>query len=277
MNSTRCQRSDRGEAIGRSHLWGFTSQSGVAPLVRPVAHKIDYAVPQHHGSCWTWLAAHRRWVLGALAITAVVTAAWVTVEIPWLWYGSRGAYQHHKRLTYTQPPSFLVFEMTRTRRSEAAIEPRWEEDVNRSHRLSPRHPAIFPSGWKYEGCLLFMHERTGPSGHRRLVSAEYRLLDGAPSDSHGFMLGVSIRWSSESSGGSDTAPRLVAMAPALDVPLLGGSNRLYFGQPDAKDASHFTIKYEIDNVPGTIDGWLQADDTVRLETRDGPAAKPHRQ
>ena len=47
--------------------------------------------------------------------------------------------------------------------------------------------------------------------------------------------------------------------------------RLYAGQPDPADASHFTIKYEIDHVPGTIDGWLQPDDTVKLQVRDGPA------
>ena len=47
--------------------------------------------------------------------------------------------------------------------------------------------------------------------------------------------------------------------------------RLYAGEPDPADASHFTISYEAGGVPGTIDGWLRADDTVTLQVRDGPA------
>lgn len=48
--------------------------------------------------------------------------------------------------------------------------------------------------------------------------------------------------------------------------------RIYAGQPDPDNAAHFTIKYEIDNVPGMIDGRLEADDTVTLRILDGPAA-----
>jgi hypothetical protein len=53
-----------------------------------------------------------------------------------------------------------------------------------------------------------------------------------------------------------------------------GNLRLFAGQPDPNDDSHFTIRYEVDNQPGTIDGWLQADDTIKLQIRDGPATKP---
>ena len=46
--------------------------------------------------------------------------------------------------------------------------------------------------------------------------------------------------------------------------------RVYFGQPDPADASHFTVGYTLDDVPGTIDGWLMRDDSVKLSARDGP-------
>jgi len=45
--------------------------------------------------------------------------------------------------------------------------------------------------------------------------------------------------------------------------------RIFAGQPDPTDASHFTIAYELDGVPGTIDGWLFDDDSVRLKPRVG--------
>jgi hypothetical protein len=47
--------------------------------------------------------------------------------------------------------------------------------------------------------------------------------------------------------------------------------RIYCGQMDAADASHFTLRYDIDGESGTIDGWLDPFDRVRLQVRDGPA------
>ena len=64
-------------------------------------------------------------------------------------------------------------------------------------------------------------------------------------------------------------------AEALNMPINCGNIRIYAGQPDPVDHSHFTMKYEIDNFPGTlfgtIDGWLQNDDTVKMQFRDDPA------
>jgi hypothetical protein len=37
----------------------------------------------------------------------------------------------------------------------------------------------------------------------------------------------------------------------------GNGLRIFAGQADPKDASHFTIEYEIDGVKGVLDGWLQ--------------------
>jgi hypothetical protein len=47
---------------------------------------------------------------------------------------------------------------------------------------------------------------------------------------------------------------------------------LYAGQADPADESHFTIDYATRAGRGTIDGWLLADDTVKLQVRSGPAA-----
>ena len=53
---------------------------------------------------------------------------------------------------------------------------------------------------------------------------------------------------------------------------LGPLPRWFAGQPDADDASHFTINYEIDGVPGTVDGYLSDDGrSVRMQARANPA------
>lgn len=45
--------------------------------------------------------------------------------------------------------------------------------------------------------------------------------------------------------------------------------RVYAGQADPADASHFTINYDLDNQPGVIDGWLKPDGSVVLQPRAG--------
>jgi len=45
--------------------------------------------------------------------------------------------------------------------------------------------------------------------------------------------------------------------------------RIFSGQPDPADPSHFTIAYERDGAAGVIDGWLRDDDRIRLIPRDG--------
>ncbi len=50
--------------------------------------------------------------------------------------------------------------------------------------------------------------------------------------------------------------------------------RFYAGQPDPNDPSHFTIRYEVNDQPGTIDGWLHFGSVVELKVRDGPATQP---
>jgi len=52
-------------------------------------------------------------------------------------------------------------------------------------------------------------------------------------------------------------------------PHLSNVMRIFSGQPDPKDESHFTISYELDGNPGVIDGWLLRDQTVALQPRTG--------
>jgi hypothetical protein len=45
------------------------------------------------------------------------------------------------------------------------------------------------------------------------------------------------------------------------------SLRVYAGQLDPADASHFTIRCDLGGKQSTIDGWLMPDDSVKLEAR----------
>jgi hypothetical protein len=54
-------------------------------------------------------------------------------------------------------------------------------------------------------------------------------------------------------------------SPAIDY---GNVLRIYAGQPDPEDASHFTIAYALDGHPGTIDGWVR-NNGMELRPREG--------
>ncbi|HEY8666588.1 MAG TPA: hypothetical protein VIL86_07990 [Tepidisphaeraceae bacterium] len=43
--------------------------------------------------------------------------------------------------------------------------------------------------------------------------------------------------------------------------------RIFSGQPDRSDPSHFTITYDVDGKSETLDGWLTDDETVLLQPR----------
>jgi hypothetical protein len=45
--------------------------------------------------------------------------------------------------------------------------------------------------------------------------------------------------------------------------------RIFFGQTDPADSSHFTLKYELNGKAGVINGWLKPNGSVVFEPREG--------
>jgi hypothetical protein len=150
--------------------------------------------------------------------------------------------------------------------------------------------------------LLFLHERATPGGVRSIVvvrlrlstsfgrqagSAEYvrftqrkeRQLEGnwwpigtggptVDARGKGRTIGLSL-WlpdQRESRVVAEVKANVpIETPPAIDY---GNKLRVYAGQPDPADASHFTIDYEIDGRRGVIDGWLR-DQGLELRPREG--------
>jgi hypothetical protein len=109
-----------------------------------------------------------------------------------------------------------------------------------------------------DGGAVFLHRRTRPDAVARLVTVlAHRGLERRTQLSF------------------HTMPMRRFWDSGMPAATFGGSqafavDRLFAGQPDPNDASHFTIAYECDGQKGTIDGWLMNDDSVKLEVRDGP-------
>jgi hypothetical protein len=59
----------------------------------------------------------------------------------------------------------------------------------------------------------------------------------------------------------------------LHAPKIPPRVRVYAGQIDPQDASHFTIRYEMWGQSDVLDGWLNDHDAVRLQQRNPPREK----
>jgi len=128
-------------------------------------------------------------------------------------------------------------------------------------------PGIAPNA------TLYLHQRQTPGGQSRLVAVELLTVR---SIGTARALDLSVRVIEP---GYLSPPRDLSAGAGL---VLGRvivsaerSLRLYAGQSDPDNPSHFVMEYqEDDGRHRTIDGWLREDDTVILEPRDTPSTLP---
>ena len=162
--------------------------------------------------------------------------------------------------------------------------------------------ALSEMDWKTteRGGTVFLHERRTPSGRSRLVWVRvsatrtiayeagnqravvrpqrslvtYVAAPAGHSGEGGYLWSHTLGIEQPESRytrfltGSVPSKRAGPDAPVPPSPP-AGVLRVLAGRPDPKDATHFTIDYVLDGQPGVIDGWLQNDDRVRLEPRQG--------
>ncbi len=124
------------------------------------------------------------------------------------------------------------------------------------------------------GPVVFLHSRRAKNGASRLVQVELSLI------------GRTLRKDADAKNvADDQVLKIQVIKPAglfsdaqlqktsgwwhrglSETPF--GKLRVFAGQPDLADDSHFTIVYHDELAHGTLDCWLQADDSVRVEMRD---------
>lgn len=234
----------------------------------PTATQLDYAAPAR----WSRRRVSR-YVVWALVLIIVAGAGW------WLSAPLREqeAYLRMQRrcMTDNTPPKVVTYE-----EKPATSDPYNAEDGAYdgwySHRtigemtiVHRRHRALGPVGAGNDAAV-FLHGRRSPGGNERLVRVATH---------YGFETSLqSKRWVPLTYQVGTLASRVPGSRMTFNsyIPLhiqlnKGDMLRFYAGQPDPNDASHFTIGYELNDVPGTIDGWLQDDDRIKFQYRDGPA------
>jgi hypothetical protein len=201
--------------------------------------------------------------VGGLVLLALI-ALW---QGPSLWHDVRERYWRQQCWNYAAPVGRVVYDEDPLRAAPLVRE------GGAMVQLDPELPAAFiandPDCWttftdlnRYAlsrpGAVVFLHGRATHSGDSRLIC----LVFGGWNHRRWEFVAHVYRRNGYSS-----------YLTGVDVPLEPGATplRLFAGQPDAADESHFTFTYEANGQKGTIDGWLQAGDVVKLQLRDGPA------
>jgi hypothetical protein len=199
-------------------------------------------------------------------------------------------------LSFEMPPSKVVYEERQPLAAKLLALPAEPGTAYRGEPVdNPPFPYLMPNGdyraagdgelaaeylprfhqWMYgqhsaEG-LIFCHQRMSVGGRERLLvateSRSWRALAGGASARDGIdITAMSARADTRFRPLVGNVRRRVRLALTSQQIL-----RIYAGQVDPANDARFTIRYEIDDVPGTIEGVLQPDDSVTLKVLDGPA------
>jgi hypothetical protein len=150
--------------------------------------------------------------------------------------------------------------------------------------LSGRTDAVIhePKVWQdYQpylrgGGVAFLHRLTSPGGNARMVAIEvtpYAASHGGKRVANTVQFAAQVIVPATLRADARQIQLRSNVSPLYAWVDVRDRFRLLAGQPDAADASHFTIDYTINGSPGTIDGWLKDDDTVVLVPR-GVAVGP---
>jgi hypothetical protein len=138
--------------------------------------------------------------------------------------------------------------------------------------LAASGPSAPPAG----GAVVFSHERVSPAGNHRLVIVLYcprqiwfGVSQFAVPFSPWYVLTVTPATLNQPAGWYRPSIDIMYVPPRY-APKKPPVVRIYAGQPDPNDASHFTIAYQMWGQSDTIDGRLLDNDSVTMTPRHPP-------
>ena len=176
-----------------------------------------------------------RRVLPALVVLLLAPLFWKCGTMAW--HRGKVLYWQRASMNRVAPPDQVVMD-TSGGSFVSAVE--WD-------RLNT---AYAPPG-KVRLPTLFLHERKNPGGESRLVAVHCQF----PISLQASIFATVVR-----PGSLYREPQEVSSDNlTLDV---WESIRIYAGQPDPADPTHFTINYETNGRKMMVDGWLRNDDKI---------------
>jgi hypothetical protein len=164
--------------------------------------------------------------------------------------------QSDKAAALSSLPNYAVFNHPLTERAGA------RRRLLELAKLDPRRDDIDGKPSVRQHAILFCHELQIPSGQKRLVVVEgvVNWESGSPGQTH--LIPVATTFSIDAGGIAPLHPTSESEGPLIDGAMSetepAWALRVFAGQLDPKDGSHFTIDYQTSSGgKGTIDGWLR--------------------
>lgn len=208
--------------------------------------QLDYAnpVPLHRRR---WV---QRWLVRAAGLAVALSACrWG----PSLWWSVRVHYWQHQCLTYTAAPNQVIYE---DHMSSPVVF--WGDGHTSNRPTVHNHGSavaartvtcwdrlnLLTTGTTYatDG-VVFLHSRQDGAGNERLVVVR-------------FAMRAWNEWYFIWTVGDSRSGRSGTIIVPLSVETQSKKLRLFAGQPDPVDPTHFSFDYEVGGRRGTIDGWL---------------------
>ena len=192
----------------------------------------------------------------SIAISCVLVAVMVGLAGSWLMRVAPARYWQGRAMHLTMPADAVVWELNKPSPTAANVADRVYGRIGRT--------------WVDSTCV-FLHARGPSDGEERLVSlgiSDVTFNGEYPRRSGFWNCAVYVpSWQG--------ASKLTVGGPCQFPPMFfrGQTLRIFAGQPDPVDESHFTIRFERDGVEGFIDGYLKSDDSVVLEERASATQK----
>jgi hypothetical protein len=227
----------------------------------------------------------------------VVVALAVCAAFAWPKWGApraqqaRYLYRQRQCLTWALPPEHVVYDDDPTAAAQLLAggadfrppaRPLFDTDDNRPPGgwgppayYRPRaldemlgNPALI---FGFDG-VVFMHRRAAASGRERLVVVKIGSTAVSVDGAHYVGCSPEVFEPASWKVGSVVNRKFPAHLPRefqVFLPVLAGQHlRFFAGQPDPADSACFTVQFDLDGKPGTIEGRLADDDGVTLVVRN---------
>jgi hypothetical protein len=202
-----------------------------------------------------------------LLVTVVAGIIWG----PTAWSRAKLLYHQRQCLRYTAPADQVVFDSNPARVAQLTADPNYVIWRGCAFRKPPADwPAVLTSatGWVRvggpAGATLFLHELKA-GGQSRLVMLE---RTAAANESPYFLAGYDVETHTLTPA-TFRNPHLTELQFPMDIDVIDGMGphdiRIFAGQVDSADASHFTVRYESQGQTHTAHGYLRPDGHVDLK------------
>lgn len=161
-----------------------------------------------------------------------------------------------RAMALSKLPDYAIFSHPLTERSGA------RRRLLELAKIDPRLDDVDGHPTPRQHSILFCHQLQAPTGQVRLVVVEgvVNWESGSPGQTH--LLPVATTFTVDAASPAPLHPTSESEGPLIDGSMSETEPtwalRVFAGQLDAKDASHFSIDYQTSSgSKGTVDGWLR--------------------